>query len=133
MTDVRCRRPTGTGQDECQGGQYSDYIGQLQTIAWIRITDKHNGPSGTDSATSQDVTFSYSAQCAVNPAGADPTSIGGTCSVVTSAKAVLPGSITGAKRAVWHLDKIQVYDAGNDGTIPSHDSTLFAWQGLFTP
>jgi hypothetical protein len=45
----------------------------------------------------------------------------------------LPGSITGAKRAVWHLDKIQVYDAGNDGTIPSHDSTLFAWQGLFTP
>jgi hypothetical protein len=93
----------------------TDYTGQLEVRLGLRITDKLGGVS----ATVQDTTLSAPAQCAQT---ADPE-IGGWCSLVTSADALAPGTVSEGKRTVWELDSVKVH----------HDGTPFATQGLFIP
>jgi len=38
-----------------------------------------------------------------------------------------------AKRAVWQVDGVQVFDGGSDGVASTAGNTLFASQGLFVP
>ena len=63
------------------------------------------------------------------------TTIGGTCSVNTSANAVQPGAIPdgGVSRAVVELAQIQVKDGGADGQAATSDNTPFAVEGVFVP
>lgn len=108
----------------------TDYAGQLRGLATLRITDRLNGPSLGDSATATDYPFGFTMPCATN---GDP-SIGSNCSVATSADAVMAGSVIEAKRSVWQVQSIQVFDGGADGMASTTgDNTLFATQGLFTP
>jgi hypothetical protein len=138
ITDVRCKVGTGGGQSGCEGGQYSDYGGgsQVQGTANIRITDHHNSTvaGGTgDAATVIDVPFPVSAACAFNPAGGTATAIGGTCSTVTRANAVIPGSVVAGKRANVEIGQLVVMDGGQAGIASAPDATTFEVQGIFIP
>jgi hypothetical protein len=81
----------------------SDYTGELQADAPLRITDKDNAPTGVVAATVSDTHFPFTVLCATT----DPT-IGSTCSVSTSANALVPGSVTAGKRAIWELGQVKV-------------------------
>jgi len=60
-------------------------------------------------------------------------STGGVCEVVTSANAVLPGSVRSGDRAVWQIGRVGVLDGGPDGVVSTEPNTLFATQGVFIP
>jgi hypothetical protein len=75
-----------------------------------------------------DASISFNAPCT-----STATSIGATCSVSTTADALVPGTVKEAKRAVWALGNVRVLDGGADGDAETGPNTLFAAQGLFIP
>jgi Tol biopolymer transport system component len=113
----------------------SDYTGELRVAQLWRITDKNNGPisggGGTDPATNQDLAFPFDVTCA---ATADET-IGSTCDSVSSANAVVPGSIqAGTRMNTQFLSAVNVEDGGSDGVAATTaDNTLFMDEGIFVP
>ena len=108
MTDVRCKLASFF----CTGGALSDYTGELQGRATLRITDRFNGPVPDDPATTEDIfQFSWTVPCSPTP----DVTVGSTCSLDTTLDALRPGSVVERKRAVWQLDRIQVLDGGADG------------------
>jgi DNA-binding beta-propeller fold protein YncE len=107
----------------------SDYTGELQATSTIRITDKLNGATFTEAATVQDIGFPVTVPCTAT----STTTIGATCSVTTTFDAVMPGSITERKRAIWQVNRVRVLDGGADGVASSSPNTLFATQGVFVP
>ena len=115
VTDVRSR------------ADLSDYIGELQETGSVRITDRANGTSGSDAATTQDLPFPVTVPCT---ATAD-TTVGAACSVTTTFNAVMPGAVASGKRAVWELDQIEMRDGGPDGDAETEPNAVFARQGLF--
>jgi hypothetical protein len=95
-TDVRCQ----AGVSACGAANAAagpDYIGQLQATAQLRITDQLNGPSQDVAATVSDTSFPVTVPCA---ATAD-VNLGATCSVATSASAVVPGAGPGPGVRRW--------------------------------
>ncbi len=110
-------------------GDLSDYTGELRAVLGARITDKFNGPSATKAATVSDWTIPITVPCTATP-GAD----GSNCNLITSANAVLPGAVRESKRAIWELERVAVYDGGQDSDADTvEDNTLFATQGIFVP
>jgi hypothetical protein len=122
-TDVRSTSPTGGDYNPNATGP------DLTLIQRIRITDSANGPSGTDEGTAQEIDYPVSVDCAdtSNPA------VGATCSVATTANAVLPGSVAAGKSSIWQTFRLRVYDSGPNGTRDDSDDTLFLQQGIFAP
>jgi hypothetical protein len=108
-----------------QRSDLSDYTGELEARAMVRLTDKEGAIVGTTA----DFPFSFTAPCS---ATAD-TTLGASCAVATSANAVLPGSIVDGGRAIWALDQVQVYDGGSDGDVDTPGNSLFEVQGMFVP
>jgi hypothetical protein len=105
-----------------------DYTGQLQLESSIRITDRDNGPSLF--ATAQDTPFRVTVPCATTAS----TTIGSTCSVNTTADAVLgAGAIKEGRRSVWQLGQVKVNDGGTDGVASTQPNAAFAVQGLLVP
>ncbi len=45
----------------------------------------------------------------------------------------MPGAAVEGERAIWALDKLQVFDGGADGVASTSPNTLFAAQGIFVP
>jgi hypothetical protein len=128
ITDIRC----GTGTSACGNANTvdgPDYTGELQLLMPLRITDRLNGTGGGAPATVQDTPFPVPMTCAQVASG----TIGSTCSVTTTANAVLPGAAQTGRRAVWELDRVQVFDGGPDGIASSAGNGLFAVQGIFVP
>jgi hypothetical protein len=107
----------------------SDYTGELELAAVLRITDKLNGTAPVDSGTTADLPFPVTVPCAATV----NTGIGSTCSVNTTADAVLPGAVQELKRTIWQLAAVRVNDGGPDGLAATPDNTLFATQGIFVP
>jgi hypothetical protein len=109
----------------------SDYAGELRADASLRITDKDNtpNPGGPGPGTGSDTRFPFTVPCA---ATSDAT-VGSTCSVSTSANAVVPNSVVAGQRAIWQLGAVQVYDGGASGVAGAPDATLFMDQGIFVP
>jgi hypothetical protein len=105
-----------------------DYTGELQGRLPLRITDRTNGPSLTDPATG-DATFAFTIPCTTTAS----TTVGSTCSVVTTANAVAPGAVISGARAIWEIQNVQVFDGGADGMASTEPNTLFADQALFAP
>jgi hypothetical protein len=118
ISDVRLK--TGLG----------DYSGQLQADASVQVTDKQNGPSGTEPATGTATNFPVTVPCVTTPATA---SVGSNCSVNTTFNAVTPGAIVASQRAIWQIGQIKVFDGGPDGVASTSPNTLFADEGIFTP
>src|SRR5207249_324671 len=108
------------------------YKGELSVDASLRITDKDNTPSpgGPGPGTVSDRHFPVTVPCA---ATAD-TTVGSTCSVSTSANAVVPNAVVAGRRSVWQLGQVLVYDGGADGVASTTgDNTLFMDEGIFIP
>jgi hypothetical protein len=96
----------------------SDYTGDLDTNATIRMTDRGSG-SGVAS-TIEDFPLDVTVPCT---ATAD-TTVGSTCSVQTTFDSVVPGLATENIRSVQELGQVRILD-GN--------GSLFAVQGVFVP
>jgi plastocyanin len=112
----------------------TDYSGELQANPAIRITDKFNSANPptqpyNDSATAVDVNFPVTIPCATTT----DNTIGSTCSVTTSANAVLAGAVNDAVRTIWQLGQVRVFDGGSDGVASTSGNTLFMTEGVFTP
>jgi hypothetical protein len=131
ITDVRCSGFTPA----CLGGAGSDYEGSLLLDVDLRMTDKFNGPSQNMSATVQDTSLRVPLTCVA----ADPG--GSTCSVDTSADAVIPGMVHEGVRSVWQPGQVSIRDAGPNGTGYANcpptcgdgDEATFLRQGVFVP
>jgi 6-phosphogluconolactonase len=128
-TDVRCKTPTNTTCGAANAVSGPDYTGQLEATSMVRLTDKLNGVAANLSGTVQDFAFPATVPCAATAS----TSVGSTCAVSTSANAIEPGAVKTGKRAIWQLDKVQVYDGGSSGTAGASDATMFEDQGVFVP
>jgi hypothetical protein len=107
----------------------SDYAGELEVQATLRITDRLNTPSMNAPATVSDTSIGFAAPCTPT---ASP-SIGATCAISTTAEAIVPGMVTERKRAIWALGRVRVFDGGADGDSATGPNTLFAVQGVFVP
>jgi Tol biopolymer transport system component len=110
----------------------SDYGGQLQADAALRITDQNNtpNPGGPGAGTVLDTHFPFTVPCTTT---AD-TTVGSTCSVSTSVNTVVPGAVVTAQRAIWEMGQVKVYDGGADGSASTAaGNTLFMNQGIFVP
>jgi len=126
ITDVRCKPGAGAcGAANAVAG--ADYSGQVQARTGLRITDRYNGPS--EVGTVQDTSFGVTVPCA----GTASTGVGSTCSIDTTADAVLPGVVKELRRSIWQLGQVQVFDGGADGVVSTTPNTLFAVQGVFVP
>ena len=107
----------------------ADYAGELLAKVTRRITDRYSGDSLSEPATVADIPLELAVPCSATP---DPAT-GGSCTVGTSLDALLPGSVREGSRAIWQLDRVQVYDGGTDGDADTADNPLFATQGVFVP
>jgi hypothetical protein len=110
-----------------QGSPYADYTGQLKATSNIRIIDHDNGPS--ESAVVQDTPLSFTVPCTATGS----TSVGSTCSLSTTADAVVPDTVKEGRRAIWQMGKVDVFDGGADGVASTNPNTLFLTQGVFVP
>jgi hypothetical protein len=127
-TDIRCMPGVGAcGSANAQDGP--DYTGELQSNATIRVSDHYNGPNLNEAATMQDLPFPTNVTCTATAS----TSIGGFCSVATSANAIIPGAIKDGQRAIVESGQIYADDGGLDGVVSTPDNSEFAVQGVFVP
>jgi hypothetical protein len=115
-TDVRNKPPGLT-----------DYTGQLKVMMPLRIVDRDSGPDLT--GVTQDSTYSFAVPCTATGA----TNVGSTCSIDTTADALVPNTIRKGVRAIWQLGKIDVFDGGADGAASTDPNTRYLTQGYFVP
>jgi len=125
LSDVRCGAGTGAcGPANDRAG--ADYTGELQLEHSVRLTDK----IVQDPTTTQDFAFQVRVGCGATSS----TATGADCSVLTSANAVVPGSLHDGRRTIWQMGEVRVLDGGADGDADTAgDNRLFATQGIFVP
>jgi hypothetical protein len=130
ITDVRQGSATGVDYNPVAVGT------DMNTVAKIRISDLYNttGANACSTTTScdatvQDLDFTVGVPCA---ATADP-SIGSTCSVSTTADAVVPNVTKEGKQAVVQIFRVRGKDAGANGTPGDTDDRDAFMQGIYIP
>jgi hypothetical protein len=117
VTDVRLR------------SNLADYRGELQGTVSLRITDPLNGSGQNEIGTVGDLPLDVTIPCSGTPGD-----VGSTCSIETSADAVLPGMVSENKHAIWQMGEVRIFDGGPDELASSQeDNTLFLTQGVFVP
>ena len=125
ITDVR-NHPSG-----------SDYTGRVGVQTNLQITDNANSGERPDPGTTQTSPLEFGVPCVAT----GDTTTGGTCALVTTLDALLPGAVKERQRSIWELGQIQVRDAGPNGTgyaacpptCGDGDETSFMKQGVFIP
>jgi uncharacterized repeat protein (TIGR01451 family) len=128
VNDVRCQ----SGVTTCgaaNAGDGPDYVGQLQVLYDLRLTDRFNDPPAASPATGSDTTFPLTMPCSASSS----TGSGATCTLNTTANSIMPGSARSGDRAVWEIGKVRVFDGGPDGVASTADNTPFQAQGVFIP
>ena len=132
LTDVRCV-PAGARCGTANAPGPGDYSGEMRFSFTIRLTDHNNAVApggGTDTATVQDFDIGLPVSCLQSGS----TATGSTCGMNTSINANIPGASKRAKREVWALDSVRVFDGGADGHgDTTADNTVFARPGVFIP
>jgi TolB protein len=133
--DVRCSPtdpPSTCGPANNTVAPTPDYTGELQGVAFVRITDRNNTPhpGGPGAATVEDFDLRVTTPCASTPSD---VFTGSTCAVSTTVDAVVPGAVKEGHRAIWELDRVHVRDGGPDGVAATADNRVFARPGLFVP
>ena len=93
----------------------------------LQITDRDNGPD--EVATVQGLPLSFAVPCVTTTS----TTIGSTCSVATTADAVVPNTVKEDRRTIWQMGKVDLYDGGADGQAGTDPNTLFMTQGYYVP
>jgi ABC-type phosphate transport system substrate-binding protein len=107
----------------------TDYTGQVQVNQTVQITDKYNGASLAQPATTQELDFPVTASCT----GTADTAIGSACGISTTFNAVVPSAIRESKRTMWQLGQVVVNDGGADGVVSTTPNTVFEKQGIWVP
>jgi hypothetical protein len=115
----------------------TDYVGKVVVQADLQITDNLNAPETPEPGTTQIAKYRFPVDC-VSTAS---TTIGSTCSALTTADSLVPGTVIEGKRSVWQLGQVEVEDAGPNGTgfescpptCGDGDETVFLRQGFFIP
>jgi hypothetical protein len=131
ITDVRCRAGT-TDCGNANATDGTDYTGELQGNATVRITDRWNATSpggGLDAATVVDIPFPMPIGCA----NSTSNMIGALCTSNTSFNAIVPGAFKERKRSVLDVGQILITDGGSDGNVATTPNTTFLTQGVFVP
>jgi hypothetical protein len=135
ITDVRCR-PALSGCGSANVADGPDYTGTLVAYAVNRISDHASYPGPSTAGTMQDISFLVWAPVSIYcvETAAD-TTIGGECSVATSANAIDAGSIRDTDRMIAQkVSSLQVQDGGADSNADTYgDNTLFMEEGVFVP
>jgi glucose/arabinose dehydrogenase/PKD repeat protein len=109
-----------------RGADY--YVGDVEARIAVRLTDRQNGTSGRDSATTEVLPVSVTARCVPDLA------VGGSaCAAQTTMNALLPGAVLERRRTIWEVGPIQVFDGGEDADPATPDNGLLATQGVFVP
>ena len=111
-------------------GDFSDYTGELRGSIQARLTDRINGSPPVEEGTMGDFAFEFTVPCAATASALD----GATCTLNTTADAVVPGYASEGSRAVYGLGQVRVFDGGPDGDADTPaDNSPFAVQGIFVP
>ena len=121
-TDIHAGSVSGSDYTPNAGGPDVTYNARL------RITDSNNGPIAIDAATSTDLDFPVSVDCA---ATTGPT--GSTCAINTTANAVSPGVVREGEDMIVQIFRVRLSDAGANGVLGDSDDKLFEQQGLLVP
>jgi agmatine/peptidylarginine deiminase len=108
----------------------NDYTGELEARIPLRVTDRLNGTAQNEPGTVIDVPFTFPVPCT---ATGGTGNVGATCSLSTTADALMPGLIVETKRTIWQMSDLLLRDGGPDGVASTQDNTLFARQGIFVP
>jgi hypothetical protein len=101
----------------------------------LRITDMANcagsscGGPYNKAATGTELDFPAPISCADT---SDPA-IGATCTLSTSADAVIAGAVKKGNGAVMQAFRVRIDDAGANGVPDDSDDRIFATQGIFVP
>ena len=131
-TDVLCAAASAA----CPGGAGSDFSGNVVLQLQVRITDKRSSRFERVPATSQTIIgFPVTCDTTVN------MSIGGSCSLATTADTVAPNFAREDRRTILDLLRIRVIDPGPDGALGSTcplfcgsgDEGVYLRESLFTP
>ena len=122
--------PSTCGATNNSSPQVPDYTGELEGVAFVRITDKDNNPGAGGAGTVQDFDLRLTVPCSQTPT--DDT-IGSSCTVATTVDALVPMAVNEGLRAIWGLDRVQVRDGGPDGVASTADNRVFLRPGLFVP
>jgi uncharacterized repeat protein (TIGR01451 family) len=129
-TDVLISANASDIQTQTQGDYNPNASGpDVALSARIRITDQLNGPSKKAPGTVVDFDFPVPADCAPT----SDTQVGSSCSVNTTANAVVPKAINENKQMVIQTFRLRLVDSGPDGERGNSDDALFAQQGLYVP
>jgi hypothetical protein len=116
----------------------ADYVGKLLLRSSFRLTDRATGFFGDEAGTTQDFTFGAPVDCVATV----DTTLGASCSVNTSADALLPGLVREGKRMVLSTFSVSLDDAGPDGnanaagcplSCGNGDEAPYLRQGVFAP
>jgi plastocyanin len=110
----------------------TDYAGELQLRVPWNITSRNNtvSPGGPyDQPATGDTIFTAAIPCATT----DSMTVGSTCSLTTTADALMPGAVPEDKRSIFAFGKVELLDGGADGVASTAGNTVFASQGLFVP
>jgi len=116
--------------DVREASDLSDYTRELELALHLRITDRDGFEPPLAPVTEEDAELSIPVSCAATPS---PVA-GSTCSVDTTADAVVPGVVLEGRRTIWAGDVVHVFDGGPDGEAETiGDNSLFQRQGIFIP
>jgi hypothetical protein len=115
----------------------TDYVGRVLMRSDLQITDNSNAQETPEPGTVQTIKHQAPVDCVATAS----TTTGASCSLNTTADALVPGTVTEEKRSVWQLGQIEVRDAGPNGTGYANcptvcgdgDETTFLRQGVFVP
>jgi hypothetical protein len=115
----------------------TDYVGKVLVTSDLQITDQNNAAETPEPGTVQSFKYEFPADCVATGS----TSVGGTCSLNTTANAITPNLVVENKRTIWELGEVTVKDAGPNGTgyascpptCGDGDETTFLRQGVFVP
>ena len=126
ITDVRCKPGAGA----CGA---ANAAAEPTTRASCRRRPACGSPTATTAPprSARARTPRSASRCRARPRPAP--AIGSTCSIDTTADAVLPGVVKEIRRSIWQLGQVQVFDGGADGVVSTNPNTLFAVQGVFVP
>jgi hypothetical protein len=125
LTDIR-NNPSG-----------SDYVGRVLATADLQITDQNNAAETPEPGTLQTFKYQFPVDCTATAL----TTIGSSCSLDTTADALVPGTVLESKRTIWEIGQVSIKDAGPNGTGYTNcppicgdgDETTFLRAGVFVP
>jgi hypothetical protein len=128
LTDVR------------RGFDLADGPGSLELVLPVRITDMSSGPFGSEhqgTVTDLDDYLTNPLRFLVPCVETADPAVGSTCSASTTVNALLdsiPGAVRERRGAIWELDRVAVWEGGEDGFIETRDdNAVLAVQGVFVP